>query len=287
VQEKSRRQSKVLTVINLKGGVGKTHSVWMLTSVCQERSLKTLAIDLDTQANLTGSFLPNQDDRPGVEALFNPASEPDAVGLVRQTRFSHVSIIPSRLELARFDLTNQDEWKRSDSHLSLVEPITQLRGLYDYIVLDCPPRLSLVSFAALCASDYVIVPLEAADWGAQGIMQVSAAIRHVQARYNRNLTLLGYVVSRFKRSRSYQQGYLKQLREQFRDLAFDTIIPDLAQFERSVIDAIPITLHAPSSRAASIARQLFDEVESRIEKLHRGRTHGRKENVRNNAAVAA
>ena len=108
-------------------------------------------------------------------------------------------------------------------------------------------------------------------------------IRAYPAVFRRNLrplglaTLLcilgaafGYLVSRFKRARSYQQSYLKQLRSHFGDLAFDTLIPDLAQFEKSVTDRIPITLHAPGSVEAGIARRLFDEVESRSQGLHPG-----------------
>ena len=120
--------------------------------------------------------------------------------------------------------------------------MSTLRSSYDFILFDCPPRLSVVSFAALCASDYVVIPLEAADWGAQGIVQVTAAIEEVQRHYNPRLKLLGYLVSRFKRARAYQQSYLKQLRSHFGGLAFDTVIPDLARFEQSVTDRIPITL---------------------------------------------
>ncbi len=114
-----------------------------------------------------------------------------------------------------------------------------------------PPRLSLVSFAALCASDAVIIPMEAADWGAQGIMQVTAAIVYAQRHYHPRLELLGYLVSRFKRARAYQQSYLRQLRQHFGEQAFDTVIPDLAQFEKSVPDRVPITLHARRSDAPS------------------------------------
>jgi len=148
--------------------------------------------------------------------------------------------------------------------------VAELRGHYDFLIFDCPPRLSLVSFAALCASDGVIIPMEAADWGAQGIMQVTAAIEHVQERFNERLTLLGYLVSRFKRARQYQLSYLKQLRSHFGPLAFDTVIPDLAQFEKSVTDRIPITLHSPRSREAAIARAFFTEVEARSEGIGSG-----------------
>src|SRR4051794_17305936 len=176
-----RLSAKVITVINLKGGVGKTHTVWLLSSVCQERALRLLAVDTDTQANLTNSLLPDRDGLPGVEALFNPASDQQAHALIRRTRFSHIDAIPAGPSLARFDLTDPKAWEQADLHLALQDSVEALRSAYDFIVFDCPPRLSVVSYAALCASDAVVIPLEAADWGAQGIVQVTAAIRQVQA----------------------------------------------------------------------------------------------------------
>lgn len=269
-----------ITVINLKGGVGKTHTAWLLASVCQQRELKLLAMDTDTQANFSRSFLESDNERPGVEALLNPAADPSALDLVCTTPFSHIDLIPASTKLAPFDLSDPEEWKRGDLHLSFVDAIAELRTHYDYVVIDCPPRLSLVSIAALCASDSVIIPLEAADWGAQGIMQVTKAIEHVQAHYNPRLQLLGYLVSRFKRARAYQKSYLEQLHDHFGDLAFDTVIPDLARFEKAVTDAVPITLHSPSSEETSIAHQFFDEVQTRIQRLHRSRTAGRKAHIR-------
>jgi len=257
----------VLTVLNLKGGVGKTHTSWLLASVAQERHQRVLLIDLDTQGNLSGSFLAQSDFRPGVESFFDPGAETDPQTLVRHTAHSHIDIIPGSAALAPFDLSNQRQWEQADLHLGLVDAVSQLRSSYDYIVFDCPPRLSLVSFAALCASDAVIIPMEAADWGAQGIVQVTAAIEYVKSRFNGRLQLLGYLVSRFKRSRSYQKTYLQQLRTHFTDRAMDTVLPDLAQFEKSVTDRIPITAHAPRSKAAGIARDFFDEVERRLAQI--------------------
>ncbi|HYT91503.1 MAG TPA: ParA family protein, partial [Gemmataceae bacterium] len=200
--------------------------------------------------------------------------------------FSHIDVLPASSQLARFDLADQRAWEKADLHLSLVEAVATLRSQYDYLVFDCPPRLSLVSFAALCTSDAVIIPMEAADWGAQGIMQVTASIEYVHSRYNPRLQLLGYLVSRFKRARSYQQSYLRQLREHFGDKAFDTVIPDLAQFEKSVTDRIPITLHAARCEEAGIARAFFAEVERRLERIH-GSRGGRRTSRVPAVAVAA
>lgn len=254
----------VVTVLNLKGGVGKTHTSWLLASVCLERQQRILLVDTDTQGNLSNSFLPDLPHRPGVEQLLDPSVDADVRSLIRRTEYAGIDIIPASAALASFDESKQLEWERHDLQRSFVEPVKTVAGQYDFIVFDCPPRLSLASFAALCASDHVIVPLEAADWGAQGIVQVTEAVDYVRQRFNPKLQLLGYLVSRFRAGRVYQKAYLRQLREHFGEGVFDTVIGDLAGFERSVTDAIPITRHDSRGRAATIARSFFDETCRRI-----------------------
>jgi len=288
VNAASHRRATAITVINLKGGVGKTHTVWLLAGVCQERGKKLLVVDTDTQANITKSLLlPAWNPIPGVAALFDPRSEVHPGNLIRPTHHSHINILPSNSLLASYDLSDKKVWEGSDLHLSLAEGLRAIEDRYDYIVFDCPPRLSLVSFAALCASDFVVIPLEAADWGAQGIVQVTAAVDRARACYNPDLALLGYLVSRYKRARAYQRSYLAKLREHFGSLAFDTIIPDLAGFEKSVTHGIPITLYAPASIEAGIARRLFAEVQRRIHRSRRGSSPGSRGHVQPTAAVAA
>jgi chromosome partitioning protein len=276
-----------ITVLNLKGGVGKTHAVWLFAAVCQERRSRVLVIDLDPQANLTGSFVAPGETQPGVEVLVNPAADHDPHALVRRTAFDHIDIIPAGPALARYDLADQQEWERADLHLSLVDAVASLRPHYDFIVFDCPPRLSLLSFAALCAADGVLIPLEAADWGAQGIVKVAAAIEYVQRRFNADLMLLGYLVSRFKKARAYQRGYISQLRKHFGHHAFDTVIPDLARFEKSVTDRVPITLFAPGSVEAGIARRFFAEVRRRAERVRRSGSASGRSDIHAGAVAAA
>ena len=262
-----QRSAQVISILNLKGGVGKTHTTWLLTGVCSQRRKRVLCVDLDPQANLTRNLLGNQPSVPGVEQLFHPGSEPDIGQTLRRASLKFVDIIPSSAALGCFDLADQAAWETADLQRSLADGLESVRYDYDYILCDCPPRLSLVSFAALMASDHVIIPLEAADWGAQGVTQVAEAVRYVQTHGNPSVNLLGYLISRFKTARSYQHAYLTKLREFFEHLAFDTVVPDLAGFEKSVTHAIPVTLRAPSSREAVIATQLFDEVEARIAQL--------------------
>jgi chromosome partitioning protein len=288
VPRDSDQRAKAITVINLKGGVGKTHTAWLLAGVCQEQRKKVLVVDTDTQANITRSLLESgQLATPGIEVLFDPAKDADPAPLIRPTRFSHIHLLPSSPALAARDLSDQRMWEQADLHLSLADGLRTIRGDYDYIIFDCPPRLSLVSFAALCASESVVIPLEAADWGAQGIVHVTAAVNHVREHYNPNLRLLGYLVSRFKRARLFQRSYLKRLRDHFGALAFDTLIPDLAGYEKSVTLGIPITLHAPLSHEAEVARALFTEVQRRIRINRRAGATGGRQHVQPSGLAAA
>src|SRR4051794_5886146 len=121
------RRASVITVLNLKGGVGKTHTAWLLASVCQERSLRLLACDTDTQANFASSFLPNPKAGKGVDLLFHPGAEIEPHALVQRTAYSHIDLIAPGASLPRFDLTDQQQWEKADLHLSLVDAVEQLR----------------------------------------------------------------------------------------------------------------------------------------------------------------
>ena len=171
-----------ITSLNRKGGVGKTHFCWLVASACFAAKKRVLLVDLDPQANLTSSFLADNDAAKTVELLFDPSVEPDAESLVLNTRFDGVDLIPSSSRLEPANIT--DNWRDADLHLSLAEALKPIRDRYDYIVFDCPPSLSLVSYAALCASDFVVIPLEAADWGARGTQHIRSAMDLVQQRFN-------------------------------------------------------------------------------------------------------
>ena len=274
MSERKPHHASVLTVLNLKGGVGKTHSTWLLASVCQERGKRVLLIDTDAQGNLSNSFVRDGSREPGVEQLLDPSINADVHSLIRRTAFSMIDILPASSAIGQFDLSDQRAWEKADLHRSFLDPIRAVQLHYDFVVFDCPPRLSLASFAALVASDHVIVPLEAADWGAQGITQVTEAVEYVRERFNPNLNLLGYLVSRFKPRRTYQATYLTELRKHFGPRVFDTVITDLAGFERSVTDAIPITQLEPNGRPASVARRFFDETCRRIAEVESVRRGG-------------
>lgn len=289
----SQKTGFVITSLNLKGGVGKTHLCWLLASVCEERGKRCLIVDLDQQANITQSLLPQHSQPTGIELVFERTADVPPGRLVHRTAYQHIDLIPATGHFARYDLAQPEQWEGERLHTALADMLAEIAPTYDYVLLDCPPRISLASYAALCASHFVVIPLEAADWGARGTATVRAAIERVQQHDNPDLKLLGYVVSKFKQRRAFQLAYLRQIREAFGRDTFETVIPDSAQFERSVDNALPITLHSPSSHASHIARRLFDELESRIaaaraKEEHRRVGHPRREGrPRTNAPALA
>ena len=264
--------AKIITSLNLKGGVGKTHLCWLIAGVCQEQGRRCLILDLDKQGNISATLLgKDAAARSGCESFFNPAADPNIGQLITKSQLSHVDCIPGSFRLEQYNSTAPDDWEGTGLERSLVDPLNEVRKFYDYILLDCPADISLITYAALCVSDFLMIPLESAQWGALGTQHVMTAFDHVQEHHNQSLQLLGFVASRFKRGRKYQQQYLQELRQHFGEDAFETVIPDLAPFEQSVNDRIPIVLHSPSSHAATTARNFFREIEQRTERLSRGR----------------
>ena len=273
------RRATVITSLNLKGGVGKTHACWLIAGVCQEQRRKCLVLDLDKQGNISTSLLPNYDGSPGTDAFFNPAIDPDLATLVRKTTFSHIDVIPGSFALERYNITDPAQWKASGLMLSLVDPLREAAAFYDYILIDCPADISLITYAALCASDFLMIPLEAAQWGALGTQHVLKTYEHVRSQFKTDLSLLGFLVSRFKKQRKYQATYLKQLKEHFGDNAFETVIPDLATYEQAVTDRIPVNLHSPHSHASAVAREFFAELERRAERFRSVRNVSRRSSL--------
>ena len=174
-----RSSGRIITSFNLKGGVGKTHLCWLIAGVCQERGKRCLIVDLDKQGNISSTLLPDYDGGEGSDGFFNPAIDVNITTLIKSTAQPQIDLIPGSFRLERFNLTDPAAWDTTDMHRALVDPLRQVAGFYDYILLDCPPDISLITYAALCASNFLLVPLEAAQWGALGTQHVLTAPEYI------------------------------------------------------------------------------------------------------------
>ena len=267
MKDNQQPRATVITSLNLKGGVGKTHLCWLIAGVCQEQHKRCLVLDLDKQGNISTTLLGAEAAmKMGCEAFFNASIDPVISDLIQQSPLTGIDCIPGSFRLEQYNDTSPGNWEGTGLERSLVDPISDVSKFYDFILLDCPADISLITYAALCASDFLMIPLETAQWGALGTQHVMTAFEHVRSSNNPNLSLLGFVASRFKKGRKYQKQYLAELREHFGSDAFETVIPDLAPFEQSVNDCLPIVIHSPTSHAANIARDFFAEVQQRSQR---------------------
>ena len=144
-----RSATRVITVLNRKGGVGKTHVCWLIASLAADHDKRVLVIDLDPQANISGSFL-NEIPSVGVERLFDPTADPQIGPLICRAFNLPVDVIPASPQLEPFVLCSSQAWEQCDLHLSLAAALSDVSDDYDYILLDCPPNLALTTTAALC-----------------------------------------------------------------------------------------------------------------------------------------
>ena len=261
-------RASVITSFNLKGGVGKTHICWLIASVCQERGRRCLIVDLDQQANITQSFLPDHNEPTGVERLFDPNDSAEPRDLVRQTAYRHIDMIPVTGHFARQDLSQPGQWETQRLQAALADAVTDLLPDYDYILLDCPPRMSLASYAALWRRISSSFPWKRPIGGARGTASVRAVVQRVQRHDNPRLKLLGYVVSKFKRARTFQLTYLAQIRQSFGDRSFRPPSPISPGSNDLSMRASRLHFIPPRSHAAGIARQFFDEFTARIAQEH-------------------
>ena len=113
-------KAQVITSLNLKGGVGKTHLCWLIAGVCQERGKRCLVLDLDKQGNISTTLLGSKLAGPGTDEFFNPATEPDIGRMIQKSSFSNIDCISGDFSIERFNLTDPEEWQETGLHLSLV-----------------------------------------------------------------------------------------------------------------------------------------------------------------------
>ena len=161
---------------------------------------------------------------------------------------------------------NAEPWAADrDLQIGLRDVVESVRDRYDVILIDCPPNLHLCSWAALVASDYLIVPLQPEDYGAQGIIDVQESVALVTELANPDLSLLGYLITMFNARKSIHKMYEETLREQYGNDVFTTRIPHTAEFPEAIAFRKPVAQYKPRGAAAKAIQALADELQGRID----------------------
>jgi len=253
--------SKILSLANQKGGVGKTTTAVNLAAALAEAEQRALLVDLDPQANATSSL--GFDKRALAQSVYDVLM--DGVPLeqiVRLTNWMRLDLAPSSPALAGAEVelvALEDRAQRLRAALELV------RDRYDYILIDCPPSLSLLTLNALVAADGVLIPVQCEYLALEGLTQLVATIERVRAGLNPALRIDGLIMTIFDSRTHLSQQVADEVRKHFGDKLFATMVPRSVRLSEAPSFGKPGIAYAPASPAAQAYRAIAAELLARTE----------------------
>lgn len=248
--------SKILAIVNQKGGVGKTTTAINLSAALALEGLPTLIVDCDPQANTTGGLgLGKDDERPSTyDVLLGHASAEEAI---LKTTSDDLACVPSSRHLtgANIELAQADK-----REFRLKEALEPLRAKYPFIVLDCPPALDLLTLNALVAADGLLVPMQAEYFALEGISELMSTLERVTETFNPKLALEGVLLTMYDLRTSLSQQVTDNLKAFFGDKLLETSIPRNVRLAEAPSHGTPVIQYDPRSRGAEAYQELAREL---------------------------
>ena len=237
---------KIIAIANQKGGVGKTTTAVNLSAAMGERGHKTLLVDIDPQGNASSGVGIDRRSVPKstYELLIGEASAKEAL---IQTQFSNLSILPSSLNLAGAELELVD-FEHRESRLKTA--LASLREEYEYLFIDCPPSLSLLTVNALNAANGVVIPMQCEYYALEGLTQLMLTIRKVKKLYNPSLCILGILVTMYNARLNLSVQVLDEIKKYYADKLFPTPIPRSVKLTEAPSYGVPGVLYDPYNKGS-------------------------------------
>ena len=274
---------QTIACANQKGGVGKTTTVVNIGTYLALAGKRVLVVDVDPQGNATSGF--GIDRSKLALTLYEPLVEgADVERAIVATSVPGLSLIPSSVELAGADLelANADQRERRLSHVLGI-----VRSDYDYILLDCPPSLGLLTVNALTAADSVLIPLQSEFYALEGLTQLIATVNLVRDHLNPDLEITGVVLTMYDARTNLSADVAGEARRHLGAAVFDTIIPRNVRLSEAPSFGLPIALYRPDSRGAEAYAALTAELIQRDGGRHDGGRGNRIEAVDPPASIVS
>lgn len=251
----------IISIVNQKGGVGKTTTAVNLADQLARRKLKTLLIDLDPQGNTTSSFGydKNEQEHTIYDTIINNKPIQDIV--IKGVR-KDLDLIPSNIDLAGAEV---ELVKIVSRETILKQAMESIKDDYKIILIDCPPSLGLLTVNALTASDAIIIPIQAEYYALEGLSQLLGTVEMINEKLNPDLSIMGVLVTMFDTRTQLAHQVTDEVKSFFGDLVFESIIPRNVRLSEAPSFGIPIQEHDKWSKGARGYKALAREVIKRLD----------------------
>lgn len=236
---------KVVSIANQKGGVGKTTTSVNLSTILAKKGKKVLMIDADPQGNASSGIGIDKDVEESVYDILINDTEIEKVA--KKTNIKNLSICPSNINLAGAEVELVSMMSRE---YRLKEKLDPIKDNYDYIIIDCPPSLGLVTLNAFTASDSVLIPVQCEYYALEGLGQLINTINLVKKHLNKNIEIEGALLTMYDIRTNLSNQVVKEVKKYFNDKVYKNVIPRNVKLSEAPSYGMPITIYDPRSKGA-------------------------------------